>query len=434
MELIATDAVSARGLRQVTGPATFGQRYTWDIVQSLEPHAEHLNITIVAEVTAHLDVGEGVHVLRELWSRHESFRTAYMLDGSGVLVQDVSARVEFPVTILRAPPDASAAEVDATLNDHLSGHFDVAEHEQARGAVVTDGARVRWLGVALCHMVADGWAITLLRREIENLAAGRACGVEDLVHPCDHTRFELSDAGRRANDASLEYWIRSLESFPTAYPGEGQRDAERPRYRDVSLISSTINDGSRATAAKLGVSPTTVVVGAFAELLADRTGLSKVPFVVRTANRRPAILRSVGQYAQASPLMVRTAPTTPRAVFQSLLVAECRGHYNPADLTSRINETWPDRRSRPTIIVTINPIPSPARVLGDASSPFPAGPVEPKVSTGFGCEEENVTVYCNAALDTGFLSLFVDTTFISTADTAKGLRTMYDKLLAGDIA
>jgi hypothetical protein len=297
------------------------------------------------------------------------------------------------------------------------------------GAVVTDGQQVRWLAVTMSHMVADGWSNNLIRREIRRLVTGTGLTPpEDLVHPIDHKEYELSAQGRRANEAAQVYWLKTLRQFPSVYPGEGAQEREHPRYRNLFISSPDAVRGALAAAAKLQVSPGMVTIGAFAEVLGELTGLSRVPLLIRTANRaRPNVLESVGHYAQQAPLLVDVPVTDSRRVVGPILNAERHGHFDPVELARRVEETWPDPADRPSLTMALNHIPTTGEGPGTEHDPVGG----PEVQLGGGHDDEYVTVYCSVALGgSGLFALFVDTTFISVKEATVRLLDLRSRLIA----
>src|SRR5690606_1050319 len=90
------------------------------------------------------------------------------------------------------------------------------EHDwPMRASIIAAGGRPRQIVFVFSHLAVDAWACATLRKEfLDLLRHDRAAPAVAGWQPRDRAAFEASPQGRKANDLSLTYWRRTLETFP----------------------------------------------------------------------------------------------------------------------------------------------------------------------------------------------------------------------------
>lgn len=160
-------------------PLSYPQRMFWFLDQ-LEPDVPAYNLARVLHITGALDVEAVRGVFRALARRHAALRTSFVVQ-DGELYQCVHEHVDCRVTVRDLSPlPASARQVEALAIASEEGRkpFDLEQAPLLRATLLRLGPEEHVLVLIMHHIIADGWAISILFREIaqfyEQLALGRA--------------------------------------------------------------------------------------------------------------------------------------------------------------------------------------------------------------------------------------------------------------------
>ncbi|MBB0242626.1 amino acid adenylation domain-containing protein [Streptomyces alkaliphilus] len=160
------------------------------------------------------------------------------------------------------------------------------------------------------HVLSDGWSAPRILGELFALYTARARGEEpklpDPVPFADHLRWIA------ANPPDLDAWAAELEDLPegdhlsSGEPGPAWREPEIIRF-DADLVA-----GLTGLAARRGLTPNTLVQGAWSVLLARRSGRADVCFGAMVACRPPrleGVEEIIGLLANTVPVRVRLTGT-----------------------------------------------------------------------------------------------------------------------------
>ncbi|MFC8420329.1 amino acid adenylation domain-containing protein [Streptomyces sp. NPDC057236] len=242
--------------------------------------------------------------LQRLLDRHPLLRASFRQLPDGRVVQRFAEHAVLP---WRETDTHASGGLDALLRADRAEGFDLARPPLLRAALVRDGRHHRLL-LTLHHIVADGWSLAVLRREL--LAAHRG---EDLPEPFD-PHHHLAWLAGRDRDAAREAWRRALSGLPgpTLLAGSlttaaGHRAPARPDRLDVPLPA----DGLTAYARTHGITLSTVVHGLWGLLLGGLTGTQDVVFGTTVSGRGHGtgdLDRAVGLFINTVPARVRLTP------------------------------------------------------------------------------------------------------------------------------
>ncbi|MVO85503.1 amino acid adenylation domain-containing protein, partial [Streptomyces sp. p1417] len=250
-----------------------------------------------------------------LLDRHPNLTVAFAQDPAGGWRQLVSQRVALPWHLL----DLSALgdqERDEELRRFLAAdsraYFDPAAPPLLRLSLVKLAAD-RWdLVLAVHHVLIDGWSLPVLMRELPLLYAAEGDGAA-LAGTTGYRDF-LAWLARQDQDAAARAWAAELAGVeePTLLapgtPVDGHSDGTG--LVDVPLPPRTARALARS-AAEWGVTPSTLLQGAWAVLLAGLTGRADVVFGTTVSGRPPqlpGVDAMVGLFINALPVRVRCAP------------------------------------------------------------------------------------------------------------------------------
>ncbi|MHC6625471.1 amino acid adenylation domain-containing protein [Streptomyces globosus] len=260
-----------------------------------------------------LDLGDGPvdpgrlrGALQLLLDRHPLLRASYrQLPGGGV-VQRLADRATLPWR----EADTADTPLDDLLAADRAERFDPARPPLLRAALIRDGRRHRLL-LTLHHIVADGWSVTVLLRELTAAYRG-----ETLPEPADPRPY-LAWLASRDRDAARDAWRTALAGLdgptrlaPTTGAGGGRQAPARPGRVDTRLpedFTAALHAFARGRGLTLG----TVVHGAWALLLGALTGSRDVVFGTTVSGRTtevPGLESAVGLFINTVPARVALRP------------------------------------------------------------------------------------------------------------------------------
>ena len=198
-------------------PLSFAQERLW-FLDELDPGTPTLNLPFSARLTQPLDDALLARALAEIVRRHEILRTTF---GSreGRPFQSVlpAGPVALPVIDLGALA-AARRESEAARLEGEEGHrpFDLARGPLLRARVVRLGAADRILLITVHHIVADGWSLSLLRRELGALYTAFASGLpsplpELTVQYADYAAWQRHRFAGAALASEIAWWRAALD-------------------------------------------------------------------------------------------------------------------------------------------------------------------------------------------------------------------------------
>ncbi len=188
------------------------QKRIW-LLNHLEGGDSAYNIPMIFGVDGEVDVERLNHAFRMLIQRHESLRTSFRLVEFEPR-QFIEPSLEFSVDVVDlrgfANPEAktqSLAEEDAALP------FVLDRAPLMRASVVRISEERSILLLALHHIIADGWSLTVLFRELSALYdAGEEISLPPLrVRYRDYSQWHNA----RNFERERKYWIEQMRDVPT---------------------------------------------------------------------------------------------------------------------------------------------------------------------------------------------------------------------------
>jgi amino acid adenylation domain-containing protein len=145
-------------------PVTSSQRRLWTLSQ-FEGGSAAYNIANVLELKGKLDLSLFQQSVDKLIERHESLRTVFKANESGVLSQYVLAAksVSCPIEIFHGLNEEEIAE---TINRHVNHPFNLGVAPLLKVEIISLNEAHHLLLFNLHHIVGDGWSMEILSREI----------------------------------------------------------------------------------------------------------------------------------------------------------------------------------------------------------------------------------------------------------------------------
>jgi amino acid adenylation domain-containing protein len=272
-------------------PLSFAQQRLWFIDQ-WAPGTPAYHVPGALRLTGPLDAAALWRALQAVVQRHEILRTIFVaVAGQPLQVIGPALMLAMPlVDLRRLPADVQAAQVQALAMQTSHWPFELARGPLLRATLLrlSDAAHV--LLLTLHHIVADGWSLDLLLRELAALYAAdvrgtRAALPELSIQYADFAVWQQQWQASPDRERQLAYWRHALAGAPPllALPADHARPTV-PSFRGARqplLLDGALADDVRALAQRAGVTLFMTLLAAFQCVLARHSGQSDV--VVGTA-------------------------------------------------------------------------------------------------------------------------------------------------------
>jgi len=270
-------------------PLSFAQQRLW-LLDQIEPESSAYNISLALRLTGAVAPALLERVFAEIVRRHEALRTTFAAsstsDGEPVQVIAPEAAPALPLVDLAHLPEANReAQASALARDESRRPFDLRRGPLLRLALVRLAEREHLLLLALHHIVADGWSMGVLLREIgalhEAFSAGRPSPLPELpVQYADFAVWQRSWLQGEALEAQLDFWKRQLAGAPQVL--ELPTDRPRPDVQTShgavhpAALSSALSEAVLGLCHRQEVTPFMALWSAWAVLLARHAGQDDV--------------------------------------------------------------------------------------------------------------------------------------------------------------
>ncbi|HEU0299248.1 MAG TPA: amino acid adenylation domain-containing protein, partial [Longimicrobium sp.] len=295
-------------------PLSFAQERMW-FLDRLLPGTAVYSIPSVLRLRGPLRPEALRRALEALVHRHEALRTVFPArDGRPVQVVIPPAPFDLPLSDLSIlPRDLALAEAERMVAEHARQPFDLAAGPLFRVALLRVADEEWRLLVNLHHVIADGWSLDIVFRELAELYAAGAEGRAPELPPAGVQYPDFAAWQRRwlegeQLERQLRWWRERLAGAPVLeLPADRPRPATAHftgRSVDFRLEAETVR-GIEALARAEGATPFQVVLGAFQVLLARWSGQEDVVVGSPIAGRgRPETEGMVGLFVNT--LALRT--------------------------------------------------------------------------------------------------------------------------------
>ena len=296
-------------------PLSFVQQRLWFLDQ-LEPGTSTYTIAVRRRLRGPLDETALARALTELVRRHESLRTIFVTTNGEPRQQIMSPEPVAPEVI--DLESVAAADREMVVEEHVHKEvqrpFNLARGPLFRPVLLRLGPEEYELIVSIHHIVADGWSLGLIAREIEALYRAYTTGAASPLPevPLQYADFAIWQRQWLAGDvleAQRAHWRQQLAALPP--PLELPTDHPRARQSSPAAASHDFTlprglaEALRQLGRREGVTPFMTMLAGFKALLARCTGTTDIVLGTPVANRNHLELESIVGFF-ANTLVLRT--------------------------------------------------------------------------------------------------------------------------------
>ncbi|WP_437742531.1 amino acid adenylation domain-containing protein [Sorangium sp. So ce1504] len=284
-------------------PLSLVQERLW-FLEQLVAGAPVYHIAAAVRLAGALDAGALEKAVTELAARHEALRTSFpSVEGRPVQRITQPAPVALPLEDMSAlAEEARESALQARLREEARRAFDLAEAPPVRWTLLRTGEREHVLSVTCHHLIADGWSMNVLLRELSLLygafAAGRPPALAPLaLQQADHALWQRQNEQAAARERELSYWRDRLKG--PVPPLELPTDRPRPAVqtyagaREELALPPELVARLSALGRRTGATLFTIVAAGLFSLLHRYTGQSDVCIGTPVTARPRAALEGV---------------------------------------------------------------------------------------------------------------------------------------------
>lgn len=324
-------------------PTSWAQQRLWFIYQ-LEGASSAYNIPLVARLRGELDEGALRRALDELVQRHEVLRTTFV-NVEGEPKQRIAEHGSFELRLLDLS-DEDRERREARLRqcelEETRVAFDLSTGPLIRGRLVRLAHDEHVLLITIHHIVADGWSLGVMIRELVELYGASRQGRDNPLPPlaiqyADYAHWQRQWLQGQRLERQLSYWRSRLEG---AVP-HLQLPTDRPRpavqaYRGRTLpvaLDERLSADLNALARRYGMTLFMVLYAGWAILLSRLSGEEDIVIGTPVANRRrPELEHLIGFFVNTLALRVRVDGDATVESFLEQVKAVTLGAYDHQDV------------------------------------------------------------------------------------------------------
>lgn len=296
---------------------SYSQERIW-FREQLAPGWEAYNMSAAFRLHGELNAAVLLCSLRTIVQRHDVFRTRFVAGENGEPIQEVldEVPVDLPFEDLsRLDEGERMREVRERVRAHTTRGFSLTDAPLLRATLLRLDAQDHVAILIMHHIIADGWSIGVLIRELRQIYAA---GLEQRPHGLPELEIQYPDFAAWQRDPEqneeierqMEYWRANLIGAPPAI----DIPCDRPRsaatgYRGAAEV---LNIGRALTAALQRVSREAnaslfmTLLAGFNVLLYSCTGQDDLVVAIPIANRhRHEIEPLIGVFSNALPVRTR---------------------------------------------------------------------------------------------------------------------------------
>ncbi|RON67089.1 non-ribosomal peptide synthetase [Pseudomonas fluorescens] len=317
--LCAADVSSRTQILPVTrdGTLSFAQQRLWFLAQMAGGNSAY-NIPIGLHLRGRLDGDALQRSLAQIVARHETLRSRFLSidDAAQVAIAPVGSGMVLQVEDLRRHSQAEATLQTLTAQEAATA-FDLQNDPPIRGRLVRMADEHHVLLLTVHHIVADGWSMGVLTRELMALYQAFSHGQPDPLPPLalqygDYAVWQRRWLSGEVLQRQSDYWQQTLDgapallTLPTDRPRPAQQDYAGRRVE--VLLDARLSAGLKALSQRHGVTLFMTVLSAWSLLMSRLSGQAEVVIGAPVANRTRAEIEGlIGMFVNTLALRIDTS-------------------------------------------------------------------------------------------------------------------------------
>jgi hypothetical protein len=275
-------------------PPSFAQQRLWFLDQLKQGRALY-NISQAFRLKGRPDVASLQKTLTAIVARHESLRTSFaILDGQPVQLIDTDASSTLTVVDLSGLDEAvREAEAQRQVAEENARPFDLSVSPLLRARLLRISETEHVLLLTLHHIIADGWSLEVLARELvllyDSFSSGEPLALPPLtIQYADYAVWQREHLQGAMLEQQLEYWKQQLTGAPALNLPEDRTRPATPGFRgadeSLALPADLFNQLHELNRLE-GVTMFMMVLAAFYVLLYKHTGQDDIVVTSLVAGR-----------------------------------------------------------------------------------------------------------------------------------------------------
>ena len=283
-------------------PLSRSQRRLWFLAQ-MDPASPVYNVVVALRLIGELNRDALERSLQALVERHEPLRTSFY-QRNGVpfaRVHDGAAWKSAFVNLSSVPEAVAESEARKMAGIAARQPFDLGSESLFNATLFRISEQRHLLLLVVHHIVADGWSLGIISKELgahyAALTTGEQPGVPAIDFQYkDYVRWEQSE-GQRAAERQTPFWRERLAGSLPILDLAGNR--RRPAVQTFNgkrialAIDASVGERIRDLCRNTGTTPFMLLLAAFKALLSRYTGLEDIVVGSATANRQRQELESL---------------------------------------------------------------------------------------------------------------------------------------------
>lgn len=205
-------------------PQSYAQERLWFLHQ-LQPKASY-NMANALTIRGPLHIETLTQAFQSTIKRHESLRTHFATNGDGLAVQNITEKCDFDVPLIDLSSldqaEQNAKAQDLALREAQTG-FDLSHAPLLRAKVLRRNEHEHILLFCLHHIIADGWSLGVLVRDIMLTYASldksgplpsQPSLPELTIQYADYAQWQRERLSGERGAHSVAYWQKALAGVP----------------------------------------------------------------------------------------------------------------------------------------------------------------------------------------------------------------------------
>ena len=301
-----------RGVREEL-PLSYAQERLW-FLQRYAPASGQYNVPIAIDLSGDLDAVAVAASVQAVADRHPMLRTA-IGERDGRAYQTIRPPGT-PVGVRQADlsmldEDVRTVALDQLASAIFSEPFDLSAGPPVRAALVRLDARRHQLLIVVHHLVADGWSLPLICRDLARAYEGALPPADDLTYG-DFAAWQRDALAGPATEQLTAYWRDQLAGVPArldldedvANPSDDGERGEILRLSVPADVAGLVHEVGK----RVGATPFATLLAAFAVLLTRHTPERDLVIGTPVSGRNDVLLSEmVGLFVNMLPLRVDAA-------------------------------------------------------------------------------------------------------------------------------